>query len=82
MKPSSLMSSSPFWLGAALLVLAPVVVPVLRPATQAVAKAVIMGGLQAYRTIRATSLATAESLANLYEEARYELNAPDDRKNA
>lgn len=74
MKFSSLIPSSPFWVGAGLIVLAPVVVPALRPVTQAMTKAVIMGGLQAYRAIRATSLATAETLVDLYEEARSELD--------
>jgi hypothetical protein len=82
MKPSSLLPSSPFRLGAGLVVLPPVVIPVLRPVIKTVYKVVIKGGLQAYRAIRAASLATAESLVDLYEEARSELNAPDDRKNA
>lgn len=60
-------------LGAGVVLLAPVVVPVVAGALRPVAKAAIKGGILAYAKLRESTAETFESIEDLAAEAQAEL---------
>lgn len=60
-------------LGAGVVLLAPVVVPVIAGALKPLAKAAIKGGLIAYAKLRESTAETVESIEDLAAEAKAEL---------
>lgn len=81
-KISCLNGSTALWIGAGIVVLAPIAAPVVGTVSKTVARAMFVGGLRAYRILKATAIATAEGVADLFEEARAELAETHARKRA
>jgi hypothetical protein len=60
-------------MGAGMMILAPIVVPIVASALKPVAKAAIKGGMIAYGKIKETAAETMESVEDLAAEAKAEL---------
>lgn len=60
-------------IGAGVVLLAPVVVPVIAGALRPVAKAAIKGGILAYAKLRESTAETVESIEDLAAEAKAEM---------
>ena len=59
--------------GAGIVLLAPIVMPIVAGLLKPVAKAAIKGGLIAYNTVKVTAAETLESLEDIAAEAQAEL---------
>jgi hypothetical protein len=67
-------------MGAGMMILAPIVVPIVASALKPVAKAAIKGGMIAYGKIKETAAETMESVEDLAAEAKAELTEPSPPK--
>jgi hypothetical protein len=61
--------------GAGVMILAPIVVPIVASALRPVVKAAIKGGMIAYGKMKETAAETAETIEDLAAEAKSELGA-------
>ncbi len=75
---SDLSLSNPFIVGAGVVLLAPVVLPVVAGVLKPVLKASIKGGLLAYEKLKVTVAEAVEAVEDLAAEAKAEIAATDE----
>jgi hypothetical protein len=73
--PSNLKPGYAVAIGAGVVLLAPVVVPVVASVMKPIAKAVIKGGMLAYENARIAIAETSETFEDIAAEARSEISA-------
>jgi hypothetical protein len=73
--PAGLKTGSAIAIGAGVVLLAPIVIPVVASVMKPLAKAVIKGGLLAYENVKIAIAETSETIEDIAAEARSEIAA-------